>query len=400
VNADLVIENARAPSGEAVDVVVGDGVIAALGPGAGQGLEAGVSRVAAEGRLLAPPFVDGHIHLDKTLVGLPFIPHVPGDTIAKRIAAEKEIRRRVGRRIEDRGGKLIEQIAAFGTVAVRSHVDVDTEIGLKSLEAILSLKETHSRLIDIQTVAFPQSGVLRDPGTAQLLDAAVAAGADLVGGLDPAGIDEDVEGHLRAIFGVAEKRGVGLDIHLHDGGALGAFELCQIAERAEAAGLKGRVAVSHAFCLGELSDADFSRTAEALARADVAIMTSGPGPVPMPPVKRLKAAGVRVFSGSDNIRDAWSPFGDGDMLRRAGVVCDRQDFRCDADLETAFALTTVAPAQALGRPTALIPGAPADFCLLPAGSIAEAVALRPIDRWVFRGGALIARGGQLVDANG
>jgi cytosine deaminase len=285
-------------------------------------------------------------------------------------------------------------------LALRSHVDIDTEIGLKGLESVLSLKESHGHLVDIQTVAFPQSGVIRDAGTADLLDAAIAAGADLVGGLDPAGIDNDIDGHLDAIFGIASKHGVGLDIHLHDGEALGALELREIAARGRALGLEGRLAVSHAFCLGELDDADFGRTAEALAEAGVAIMTTGPGPVPMPPVKRLKRYGVRVFCGSDNIRDAWSPFGNGDMLERAGVVCDRQNFRSDADLEEAFALATDAPAAVLGRPTPLQVGAKADFLILPAGSIAEAVAARPVDRAVFRNGVVVARGGRLLAPGG
>ena len=167
-----------------------------------------------------------------------------------------------------------------------------------------------------------------------------------------------------------------------------------------ALGFEARVAVSHALCLGELADADFGRTAEALAEAGVAIMTTGPGPVPMPPVKRLTAHGVRVFCGSDNIRDAWSPFGNGDMLERAGIVCDRQNFRSDADLEEAFALTTDAPAEVLGRSNQLQVGAKADFLVLPAGSIAEAVASRPMDRAVFRNGVLVARGGRLLGASG
>jgi cytosine/creatinine deaminase len=399
LRSSLVVESARNAKGESIDLVVVDGRISALGPGAGTTVARDVPRLAAEGALLCQPFVDGHIHLDKTLIGLPFIPHIFGDTIAGRIDAEKRIRRGIRGPIQERGGRLIEQIAAFGTLAVRSHVDIDTEIGLKGLEAVLSLKESHGRLIDIQTVAFPQSGVMRDPGTADLLDAAIAAGADLVGGLDPAGIDDDIEGHLDAIFGVASKHGVGLDIHLHDGGALGAFELRQIASRSRALGLEGKVAVSHAFCLGELDDADFGRTAEALARADVAIMTNGPGPVSMPPLKRLKAHGVRVFCGSDNIRDAWSPFGNGDMLERAGIVCDRQNFRSDADLAEAFALVTEAPAAVMGRSNPLEVGAMADFCLLPARSIAEAVASRPTDRTVVRGGVVLARGGRLVGAN-
>jgi cytosine deaminase len=396
--ATLVVSNARNRAGHAIDLVIAERTIAAMGPGAGSQTSDDVTRFDAGGGLLCQPFVDGHLHLDKTLIGLPFVPHIPGDTIAERIEAEKRIRRQTSGPIQALGGRLIEQIVAYGTLALRSHVDIDTEIRLKGLEAVLSLKQSHGHLVDIQTVAFPQSGVLRDPRTADLLDAAIAAGADLVGGLDPAGIDNDIEGHLDAIFAIASKHGVGLDIHLHDGGALGAFELRQIAVRTRALGLEGRVAVSHAFCLGELGDADFGRTAEALAGAGVAIMTTGPGPVPMPPVKRLRAHGIRVFCGSDNIRDAWSPFGNGDMLERAGVVCDRQDFRSDSDLEEAFALVTDAPAAVLGRSNLLQVGAKADFLVMPAASVAEAVASRPMDRAVFRNGVMVARGGRLVGA--
>jgi cytosine deaminase len=398
--ATLVVSNARNRAGDAIDLVLAERTIAAMGPGAGSETSDDVPRFDAEGGLLCQPFIDGHMHLDKTLIGLPFVPHIPGDTIAERIEAEKRIRRQFGGPIQERGGRLIEQIVAYGTLALRSHVDIDTEIRLKGLEAVLSLKQSHGHLLEIQTVAFPQSGVIRDPGTADILDAAIAAGADLVGGLDPAGIDNDIEGHLDVIFAIASKHGVGLDIHLHDGGALGAFELRQIAMRARALGLEGRVAVSHAFCLGELDDADFGQTAEALAGAGVAIMTTGPGPVPMPPVKQLTAHGVRVFCGSDNIRDAWSPFGNGDMLERTGIVCDRQNFRSDADLEVAFALTTDAPAEVLGRSNPLQVGAKADFLILPADSIAEAVASRPMDRAVFRNGVMVARGGRLLKAGG
>ena len=117
----------------------------------------------------------------------------------------------------------------------------------------------------------------------------------------------------------------------------------------------------------------------------------------MPPVKRLSAAGVRCFCANDNIRDAWSPFGNGDMLERVGILCDRQDLRSDEDLAAAFRLATQAPAEILGRPVgSLQAGSPADFNILPAASLAEAVAARPLDRTVFRGGAIIARGGRLI----
>ena len=390
MTALLVVQAIRS-GGEPISLLAVDGAIVALDEDALAAAPTEVKRFNAGGRLLLPGLVDGHIHLDKTLIGLPFIPHVPGASIAERIAAEKSLRRSVPLSVEERGGELIERISTYGTVAARTHVDIDTEVGLKGLEALLTLKARYARLIDLQIVAFPQSGILADPGVAELLHEAAANGADLVGGLDPSGIDADPKGHLDAIFAVAEKHGVGVDIHLHDGGRLGSWELRLIAERAAALGLAGGVAVSHAFCLGELDERDFATTAQALARAGVSIMTTAPGAVSMPPVKRLRAAGVRVFSGNDNIRDAWSPFGTGDLLERAGIVCDRQDFRTDEDLGLAFSLVTEESAAATGLGAARLEiGAAADFLLLEARSIAEAVATKPPARTVFKRGVRVA----------
>lgn len=390
----LVIAGATTADGRRVDIVIAGETIAAILP-AGEGPDE-CDRIDATDRLAAPSFVEGHIHLDKTLLGLPFIPHIPGDTVALRIAAEKELRRTVSLPVEERGGRLIEQIAAFGTGSLRSHVDIDTEVGLKGLHSLLRLKERYWDLVDIQIVAFPQSGIVIDPGVADLLDAAIREGADLVGGLDPAGIDQDVTGHLDAVFSIAERHGVGVDIHLHDSGPLGAFELRQIAARTRALGLEGKVVVSHAFALGQVDDFEFARTAEALALARVAIMTNGPGPVAMPPVKRLKAAGVTVFAGSDNIRDAWSPYGDGDLLRRAQIIGYRQEFLADPDLVHAFAMVTEIPAAVLGiTHYGLTPGKRADIVLLDAASIPEAVAGAPSGRTVIKRGRLVALEGVL-----
>jgi cytosine/creatinine deaminase len=395
----IVLANATLADGRRADVRIDDGRIAAIAD-AQAAPPAGAEAIDLGGALLVPGFVDGHIHLDKTLLGLSFQPHRPGDSVAERITREKELRRELRYSVEDRAKHLIAHIVAFGTTALRSHVDIDTEVGLSGLHALLRACEAARDLVDIQIVAFPQSGIIADAGVKDLLDQAIRDGADLVGGLDPAGIDNDVNVHLDAIFGIAERRGVGLDIHLHDPGPLGCFELRQIAARALAAGLNGRVAVSHAFALGAVDDAEFGRTAEALARADVAIMTNGPGPVPMPPVKRLIAAGVRVFAGSDNIRDAWSPYGDGDMLARAMLIGYRQGFLADDDLKLAFELANSRSAQVLGLVDhGLRVGAAADLAAIPAGSVPEAVAARPPRSLVMKRGRIVARGGALIQSS-
>ena len=282
----------------------------------------------------------------------------------------------------------------MATTRVRSHIDIDNDVGLANLEAVLSVREAFREWIDIQLVAFPQSGVVTEKGAPDLIAAALDAGADLVGGLDPAGFDGDVKGQLDIVFGLAERFGKGIDIHLHDGGETGASELRDIAERTIAAGLQGRVAVSHAFALGSDPPAVFDKTADALARAQVAIMTSCPPSAPVPPVNALRERGVLVFAGSDNIRDCWSPFGNGDMLHRAAIIAERHAMFTDRELEDVFALTTSEADKALGDPLReLRPGASADLVAVEAASIADAVVDRPPRLLVLRAGRVAAERG-------
>ena len=284
----MILANARLPEGGFADVEIAGGLIAALhAPGSAD--PAG-ERIDLAGALVLPALVDGHIHLDKTHWGAPRLPHVEGRGVRERIAAERVERHRVALPIEARAAALIRTLIANGTTRARSHVDIDNDVGLANLEALLRVREAFRDWIDIQLVAFPQSGVTTEKGAPDLMAAALSAGADLVGGLDPAGFDGDGKGQLDIVFGLAERFGKGIDIHLHDSGKTGAAELRDIAERTIAAGMQGRVAVSHAFALGSIVPDLFAETADALARAEVAIMTSCPPSAPVPPVGRLERA--------------------------------------------------------------------------------------------------------------
>lgn len=392
--ATLRLANANIRDGGLRDILIRDGRIAAI-------TEPGSTRdecptLDLEGALLIPSFVDGHVHLDKTHMGMPLVPHVSGTEVRQRIAAERALRPKLTP-VQERGRALIHRLLANGSTSIRSHVDIDSDVGLAHLEALLALREDMAKLIDIQLVAFPQSGIIHEPGMPDLLDAALAAGADLVGGLDPLGIDNDVKGHLDVVFGLAEKHGKGVDIHLHDGGEAGGVELCDIAARTQALGLEGKVVVSHAFALGMLDERSFGTTADALAKAGVAIMTSSPPPVPVPPVRRLRQHGVSVFAASDNIRDCWSPFGNGDMLDRAGIVATRQQLFTNEDIGLAFDMTGIIPAGVLGfSGHGLEVGDRADLVALDVPDIVEAVLARPARRLVLRAGEVIARNGELV----
>lgn len=151
--------------------------------------------------------------------------------------------------------------------------------------------------------------------------------------------------------------------------------------------MAGRVVISHAYALGDVPDDVVDSTARALADAGVAIMTNAPGDRAFPPILRLRAAGVRVFAGNDNIRDAWWPYGNGDMLQRAMLIGYRSGFHTDAHLEIALAMATTEAAAAIGREGhGLLPGARADFVAIRAPNAAAAVAAPPTERLVVRNG--------------
>lgn len=395
--SDMLFTNARLPDGRLVDLTVTEGRFTARQP-AGAGAAAS-QRVDLGGDLVVPGFVEGHIHLDTSFWGDDWIPHRPctdGFDVQERVAFQAQNMRQAAP-MEVRARNQLELCIANGATHLRSHVMVDASVGLTSLEVILKVREDYRDLIDIQIVAFPQSGILKSPGTADLLDATIGLGADLIGGLDPASFDRDPQRHLDVVFGIAERRGVDVDIHLHDAGTLGAFTIEEICARTVALGLQGRVAVSHAYGLGDLAHDPVRRLAGVIARAGVSIMTNAPGNHAFPPVALLRAEGVTVFSGSDNIRDSWWPYGDGDMLRRAEIIGYRSGFYTDEELSAAFDVVTAGGARALRlEGYGLEPGCRADFVALPAAHVPEAVVGVPKPRRVFKGGRLVAAGGKVI----
>jgi len=394
---ETLFTNAKLADGSVKDIGVAGGRIVSIAP-AGAAGEAG-RRVDIAGALLVPGFVEGHIHLDTSFYGDRWIPHKPctdGFDVHQRVAFQAE-NMAMAAPMDERARKQLELCVSNGSLQMRSHVMVDSSVGLKSLETILKVREDYRDIIDIQLVAFPQSGILSSPGTPELLDAAIGLGADLVGGLDPASFDRNLDGHLDVVFGVAERRGVGVDIHLHDFGTLGAFTVEEICARTVALGMQGRVVISHAYGLGDL-DADAARRIGAkIAAAGISIMTNAPGDHVFPPVALLRAEGVNVFSGNDNIRDSWWPYGDGDMLGRAMMIGYRSGFYTDEELSAAFDVVTAAGAKALGlEGYGIAVGAKADFVTLDAEHVPEAVVAVPKDRRVFKAGRLVAENGVVV----
>ncbi|WP_143684909.1 amidohydrolase family protein [Variovorax sp. KK3] len=391
----LLIRDVRPLGAPPVDLLVQDGRIATLGPA----IAAPACCVVEDGcgALLLPGLVEGHTHLDKTMWGMDWYRNEVGPRLVDRIENERAFRRASGHDAAAQSLVLARAFLAQGTTRLRTHVDIDTDAGLRHLEGVLRTQETMNAAQQIQIVAFPQSGLLGRPGTADLLDQALAAGADVLGGLDPCAIDGDPVRSLDLLFGIAERRGRPLDIHLHEPDAMGAFSLGLILDRTEALGLQGRVAISHGFCLGDLPEAECEALLARMARLGVALVTSAPAARSVPPLMRCRRAGVTVLAGNDGIRDTWTPYGNPDMLERAMLLGLRYNLRRDDELDVALDCVTAAGARGLGfEDYGLTTGCRADLVLVDARTVAEAVVARPPRRLVVAGGRVVARDGALL----
>ena len=393
---DLLLRGTRIWGGDVADMAIRDGRIAAIGAAI---YDAGAKEVIdATGTMALPGLIDGHAHLDKTLWGTPWHSHRAGPTLLERIENERRVLRALGLSTARQSARLLPHMIARGTTYVRTHVDVGQETGLSHVHAVIETREAHRDWIDMQIVAFPQAGVLREPGTAELLDHAVRDGAELVGGLDPAGIDGNAAGQLDTLFAIAARRGCRIDIHLHERGEQGARTIEMICERTRALGLEGRIAISHAFCLGMLEPVRLNRLLDWLKRLDIGVMTHAPsGYTPFPPVRLLAQRGVRLFTGSDGVRDAWGPLNTADMLERAYLIAYNSGFRDDAGLELALRMATFGGAEELGLENyGLQMGSVADLLLVEVENAAEAVCAHPPRRLVLKRGRIVAREGRAL----
>ncbi|MBP2561876.1 cytosine/adenosine deaminase-related metal-dependent hydrolase [Neorhizobium galegae] len=393
---DLLITNARPMGGAAVDILIKDGVITAIG----RGLSA--ENIPVEdggGRIAIPGLVDAHTHLDKSLLGYPWYVNEVGPRLIDKIDNERKVKREYGLDVHVQSMRQSLQSVGYGTTLIRTHVDIDTDQGLAALEGVTETRRQLAGVVEIEIVAFPQSGLMRRPGTAELLDKAMAMGADLVGGLDPCGMDRDPKAHLDTIFTIAEKYGKGIDIHLHEGGALGTFSMEMTFERIRALSMQGKVAVSHAFCLG---DPDWNATQaliDTCAELDVPILTTAPPSREVPSLRRLRSAGVRFGAGIDGFRDTWGPYGNGDMLERAMLLGMKNNLRRDDELLMALDVCTTGGAIAMDRHAhALEVGGRGDVVIVEGESVGEAIVTHQPRKLVVTAGNVVARDGASLRA--
>ncbi|MBU8538203.1 amidohydrolase [Falsiroseomonas tokyonensis] len=395
---ETLLTHLRLADGSRTRIAIAGGRIAQILPEGAPAPEA-AEVMDLGGALLLPALVDGHMHLDKTLFGLPWQPHAAQPFRQSRIETDQRLLPSLPLSTAERAGALIRRCVAHGTAHIRTHADITPDFGLTALHGVLEAKAAHAHAVTVQVVAFPQAGVMRQGGAPMLdlLDSAIREGADLVGGIDPCEVDRNPSGQLDGLFAIAARRGVGLDIHLHEPGELGLYSLQEICARAKSAGMQGHVTISHGFCLGRISESKQKAAAALMAESGVSLVTHGAGGATLPPLMLLRREGVRVFCGNDDVRDTWSPYGNGDMLERAAVIGWREDLRTDPLLEDLFAMVSAEGALALGiAQHGIAEGHPANLFSIAAENVPEAIGQHPPRGLVFHAGRLVARDGAWV----
>ncbi|MGW6059738.1 amidohydrolase family protein [Streptomyces sp. NPDC055189] len=358
----------------------------------------GAKVIDGGGRVALPSLVDAHIHPDKTTWGSSWVTRKPASGIADYCEQDVEIFKSQPRPVGERAYGLMSHAVTRGTRAMRAHVDVAPAYDLAGVEGVNEARKRLGHALDVQVVAFPQHGVIRTPGTAELLEEAARSGAiDLVGGIDPISFDNAMDEQLDLVFGLADRHGVGVDIHLHDRDEKGTKVLRAIIERTKALSLRGKVTVSHVFCLPNLSDGDLGKMAADLGEQDISLTTVAPNESLVLPIAKLREHGVRVGLGSDGVRDAWSPFGNADMLHRAHILGWVTDVRLDEELADCYDVGAHGGADVMGLDHAdLKPGAPADFILVRGENVQQALVDMPQRDMVVHGGRVVARNGELA----
>ncbi|NYE05641.1 cytosine/adenosine deaminase-related metal-dependent hydrolase [Bacillus niacini] len=331
----------------------------------------------AEGLLLLPSFIEKHVHLDKTYMGEDFRACIPASGVIERCEIEKNILASIPSSTQQRAEALLELLLSYGSTHVRTHVDIYPEVGLHNLEGVGHALETYSNRLSAEIVAFAQHGLLR-PGTVQLVREAVRNGAGIVGAVDPATVDHNIEASLVQLMDLAVEGNADIDLHLHDPGHLGTFTMKRLAHLTKQAGWEGRVAVSHAFGLGDVSKEEAIEMAGILREAGISIVTSLPIGRIIPPVNILTDCGVDVAVGNDNIYDSWWPTGNGDVLERAGRLLER--FRWTDEVSLGQTLKYITGGKTLldkeGNQLWPKAGDVASMVLVEASCAAEAVARR------------------------
>ena len=400
---DLLVRNATLPDGRSgVDIGVRDGRIVAIEPG----LDAPARETLdARGRLVSPPFVDCHFHLDATLsLGLPRL-NMSG-TLLEGIALWGELKPLLTHEaVAERALKYCDLAVSRGLLAIRSHVDVCDD-RLLAVEALLEVRKQVAPYLDLQLVAFPQDGYLRSPTAAANLERALDLGVDVVGGIPHfERTMADGAASVTALCEIAAWRGLRVDLHCDESDDPMSRHIETLAFEAQRLGLGARATASHATSMHSMDNYYVSKLIPLIAEAGINVVANPlinitlqgrhdayPRRRGLTRIPELRAAGVNVALGQDCVMDPWYGLGGADMLDVAHMAVHAVPMTSREAIAWSFDGVTETAARVMGLGGyGLHVGANADFVLLQATDPVEAVRLRAERLAVVRRGRVIAR---------
>ena len=382
---DLILRNARvagvAADASTVDIGVENGRIVAIE----RALAADGEAIDVGGRMVSPGLIETHIHLDKSrILDRCGPPPDRGRDHMKRVSAVKP-----GFTVEDvyaRASATLEQCLLHGTTHMRTHVEVDANVGLRGFEALKQLADDYRWAIDLELCAFAQEGLTNSPEADDNLVEALTLGAAVVGGAP--GYDPDRAGQVRRVFALAREFDRDIDIHLDVGPTTDDMDIWLVCELTEEYGWGGRVAVGHGTkysCLPptklrelgrRLADAGVAVTA--LPSTDLFIMGRHQDHAVMRGVADLNAlvdCGVHCSLSTNNVLNPFTPFGDCSLTRMANLYANIVQRGAAEELAECFAMVTQHSAAILRRDDyGIAVGKPADLVVWNVASAAEAVA--------------------------
>jgi cytosine deaminase len=383
VNLDVVLANARIAGGggSLTDIGFAGGHIAVVQPA----IAHDGRREDVGGRLVVPGFVDTHIHLDKSEL-LDVCSMQQGGL---REAVEQVALAKRGFTDDDvyaRARRTLEKAILAGTTRMRTHVEVDPRVGLTSVRALRRLQRDYAWAIDLELCAFPQEGLIDDPGCEEVLVGALEAGADTIGGAPY--MDRDSHAHIARIFDLARRFDVDIDMHVDFSLDPAHLDLEEICRCTDANGWGGRVAIGHVTKLSSIPPARLDAIARTMASSGVAL-TVLPAtdlylmgreyeydvPRGVTPAHRLLAHGVTCSIATNNVLNPFTPYGDCSLVRIANLYANVAQIGTPDDMASCLNMITVQPAKLMRLDDyGIAVGMPADVVVLDCATEARAVA--------------------------
>jgi cytosine deaminase len=355
--------------------------------------------IDAGGKLVTESFVNPHLHLCKVWTlekaeELALTNYHENDMANAMAAIEVASKVKEGYRedlIYDNARRAIALGALYGNLHLRAFADVDTKARLEGLKALLRVRDEFRGVVDIQVVAFPQDGIIRDPGTADLLEQALELGADVVGGIPWIEYtDREAAEHVTICFDLAKRYNKDVSMLLDDAGDPTLRTLEMMAVEASRRGWEGRALAHHCRAMSQYTLPYFHRLVGSIKRAQVSVVTDPhTGPLHAN-VKGLLAAQVNVCLGQDDISDAYYPYGRNNMLEVVFLASHLLWMMSRAEIEQLYDMATINGARALRVENhRLEVGAAANLVVLNASNLLEAVRFHLEPSYVISHGQLI-----------